>query len=31
MKTMHKNDMTGVGVQQVKWDKDFFEKVFEEV
>jgi hypothetical protein len=23
-----KNDMTGVGAQNVKWDEDFFEKVF---
>ncbi len=24
------NDMTGVGAQHVKWDEDFFEKVFTE-
>jgi hypothetical protein len=27
---MQKNDMGGVGAQHVKWDEDFFEKVFVE-
>ena len=30
MKRIQKNDMTRVGAQQVKWDEDFFEKVFTE-
>ena len=30
MERIQKNDMTGVGAQQVKWDEDFFEKVFTE-
>ena len=28
---IQKNDMAGVGVHHVKWDEDFYEKVFAEV